>query len=181
VFVIGLPFANQMLLNHELAHCRGGDHPVPGTLSLADATKIWHDLGQPYTTPAEWAEIEALADRAGGLGAAEVEAEIARQMPRWVEAGQQIAAELALKEKEESRAPTVEGSDSAEVADARAGSATGLESGAMQTDSAHRLPGEGEASVPSDAAQHAATEAENSASTTARASELSELAAMADI
>lgn len=181
VFVIGLPFANRMLLNHELEHCRGADHPLPGSMSLAEGAKIWHDLGQPYATPADWAEIEALAERTGGLRTAEVEAEITRRMPGWVEAGKQYAVELALKDKEEARKSAVGVGESGEVAGSYAADAVGAESAEMPPEIGHRVAGRDEPDARYDATEHALSEAAASVATDVGTSESTEAALLADI
>lgn len=181
VFVVGLPFANRMLLNHELEHCLGGDHPVPGTLSLAEATKIWHDLGQPYATPAEWAEIEAMAERAGGLGSAEVEAEIARQMPKWVEAGKQYAAELALRGSAKPPTAAVDLDQFKEAAEPPGGRTAGLDSAEMQSAIAQPTPGRVASETQEGGAEPLSPVAAQSEPPGAGASELVEATALIDL
>lgn len=97
VLMMGVPGLNGLLKDHELAHCEGHDHPTPGTLSLAERTERWVKMGKPYVSKDEWREIEALIEATGGIESAEVVAEVARRMPRWIEQGQAYEAGQVAK------------------------------------------------------------------------------------
>lgn len=107
MFLMGVPGLNHLLHAHELAHCEGHDHPMPGMLSLSERTDRWVKMGKPYVSKDEWREIEALIEATGGIESAEVVAEVAKRMPRWIEQGQAFEAEVAAEKAEVPAEPAV--------------------------------------------------------------------------
>lgn len=85
------PVANMLqatsVLDHELSHCAGSDHPVPGKASLAELTANWERRGRYLMTQADRQELQALADATGGLASPEVLEYWQKRMPDWLAAG----------------------------------------------------------------------------------------------